>query len=575
MAKCKLCRIQIADGTEYCDDCAKKKDLIVKESYLDELLNSVQGQGTTASDIYKKKKENQKDDSPEVVVPQNESESSLIDPQDIEDFENYDLMKEFDDTIVINEEDLDKATEQVDSNIDDLTPEVDEPEEQIGNEDDYIEPAVEDLLKHLDMTEDDILGSTTPVDGNDLSDEVASSAGDTSSDVPDEADIDSLISQLDFGNNGISADNDLFDLLHHINPDDQEVDDIKVITDLLGEKKVEGDLSKDYPGDIGEVFSKTLEAVSDLSDDDLDLKFMTPDIDSGDKKDAKGVKDKKGKKGKKEAKEKKEGLFTKLFANIEDEDIAPDKKKAKEEVSGAKNKKKKQSKKKKGGELPVANMDDVEEIPVRRRQAGAAEEVKKETKQKKKKKEKKEKKKIEILDDYVDEGKINKAGASIVFLFFGILVLFVLIATNIFSYSLSIKNANDYFDKQKYTKAYNEVYGIEIKDEDIGLYDKIMTVMFVNKQLNSYNSYYQMKKYPEALDSLLKGLQRYDKYIELATMLGIKTDLDYVRNQIIAELYNVFNITEEQALRIINSENQTEYSIAIYDVVLENAFFYN
>jgi hypothetical protein len=84
-----------------------------------------------------------------------------------------------------------------------------------------------------------------------------------------------------------------------------------------------------------------------------------------------------------------------------------------------------------------------------------------------------------------------------------------------------------------------------------------------------------MKKYPEALDSLLKGLQRYDKYIELATMLGIKTDLDYVRDQIVAELYNVFSLTEEEALDIINSDSLTKYSISVYNVILENISFYN
>ena len=144
----------------------------------------------------------------------------------------------------------------------------------------------------------------------------------------------------------------------------------------------------------------------------------------------------------------------------------------------------------------------------------------------------------------------------------------------IFLLFLKYQECYYYFNRQKYTQAYNEVYGIELKDEDIELYDKIMTVMFVNKQLNSYNNYYHMRKYPEALDSLLKGLQRYDKYVELATLLGIKTDLDYVRNQIIAELYNVFSLTEEDAMNILNSESQAKYSIAVYDVVLENISFY-
>ena len=124
------------------------------------------------------------------------------------------------------------------------------------------------------------------------------------------------------------------------------------------------------------------------------------------------------------------------------------------------------------------------------------EDTQKEEAKKKKKPKKEKKKKIEILDDEVDEGRINRVGASIVFLFFGVLVVLLLVSTNIFSYTLSIRNANDYFDRQRYTQAYNEVYGIELKDEDIELYDKIMTVMFVNKQLNSYNNYYHMKKFP-------------------------------------------------------------------------------
>ena len=42
--------------------------------------------------------------------------------------------------------------------------------------------------------------------------------------------------------------------------------------------------------------------------------------------------------------------------------------------------------------------------------------------------------------------------------------------------------------------------------------------MFV-KQLNSYKVIIKWKNL-EALDALLKGLQRYDKYIELAKMLN-------------------------------------------------------
>jgi hypothetical protein len=111
---------------------------------------------------------------------------------------------------------------------------------------------------------------------------------------------------------------------------------------------------------------------------------------------------------------------------------------------------------------------------------------------------------------------------------------------------------------------------MDIKDEDIEIYDKIRTVMYVNKQLNSYNYYNALNQYPQALDSLLKGLSRYEKYIELATMLGIETDLNYVREQILAELKNVFGLSEKEAMKIISNDNQAEYSVKVYDIVLEN-----
>ena len=587
MAKCKLCKKLIADGTEFCDECAEKKDLVSNESYLDELLNSVQSKTTTASDIYKKKKEDQSDNSPNIIAPQENDESSFIDQNDLDEFNDYDFMTEFEDPIEISheelygdsvalpedsneeqtkdiehEEDPDNIIYQLDANIDNEFLEMSGSDEQGSIEDEPLEPVLDDLLKHLDMVEEnDESADNKDSDDSDDSADIDVSFDDID-DLADIADIDSLVNNNNSVKDENSAENELLDLLNHFNPDAQGEDEIQAISDLLGGIDNNNQLSKEYPEDIGEVFSEALEAVSDLSDSNQGIQYITPDSDFDDKKDTKGKKDKKENKDKKE---KKQGLFAKLFANIDDEEISPEKKKIQDEKILAK-KDMKRNKKKLGKKDSVdanAEGDDL------------AAEDKQEAVLSKKKTKKEKKKKIEILDDYVDEGRINKAGASVVFLFFGILVMLLLISTNIFSYSLSIKNATDYFGRQKYTQAYNEVYGIELKDEDIQLYDKIMTVMFVNKQLNSYNSYYHMRKFPEALDSLLKGLERYDKYIELATMLGIKTDFDYVRNQIIAELYNVFSLTEEDALNIINSESQSKYSIAVYDVILENISFYN
>ena len=110
-------------------------------------------------------------------------------------------------------------------------------------------------------------------------------------------------------------------------------------------------------------------------------------------------------------------------------------------------------------------------------------------------------------------GKINKNGALVVFAFIALIGVLVLLGSESSSYSLSITTAAKEFGLRHYNEAYNEIRGLEIKPEDMLLKERIMTVMYVNKQLNSYNNYYALDMQPEALDSLLKGLERYDKYI--------------------------------------------------------------
>ena len=624
MAKCKLCKKVITDEAEYCVDCADKKDIIANESYLDDLLNSVQNKATTASDIYKKKKEeHQSNDSPDDFVLAINDGLDFIDQDDLNDFELYDYMKEFDDQVIEGDEESygddhmspeedneDSALEIVDEedneesalgfadeedNEDSALEIVDEEDNEepalgFADEEDNEEPALEiadeedNEEAELEIADEEDQEDTMEhnIDNEFLN--IHDDDRDITQDDLSEPVLEDLLENLDIADNSgsltdnssddsaddISAstpEDELLELLSQFNPDSQVEDDIQAISELLGGISTDYQAENDSPEDVGEVFSEALEAISTLTDPDNGIQYISQEPTSTeDKKDVKNKKDKKA------------GLFTRLFANIEDEDLSPEERKAQEEAAAAKEAKKARKKKKKAkgkDQREDQGLSDDVNQESQQEEEKKAKKAKKAEKAEKKKKDKKEKKKIEILDDEIDEGRINKLGASIVLLFFGLIVILLLITTNIFSYTLSIKNARDYFGRQRYSQAYNEVYGIELKDEDIELYDKIMTVMFVNKQLNSYNNYYHMKKYPEALDSLLKGLQRYDKYIELATMLGIKTDLDYVRDQIVAELYNVFSLTEEEALDIINSDSLTKYSISVYNVILENISFYN
>ena len=272
----------------------------------------------------------------------------------------------------------------------------------------------------------------------------------------------------------------------------------------------------------------------------------------------------KGKSKKKKKDKKKKGgisaTYHKLFDNVKVDPSKIKKPPTKEELEALK--RAKQEAKEKDKEEKEALLAEKKE---QERQVKLEKQrVKREAKAEKKARKLEEAK---LLLEEMESTRINRAGASIVFIFFAMIAVVIIVGTSILSYSLSIRNAEYEFNRDEYTLAYNEIYGLDVKPEDIVLYDRIMTVMYVQKQLNSYYNYYGLNDQPKALDSLLKGLQRYEKYIELAVELEVDSDLDSVRKKILEEIDTTFTLTEQEAMEIIQSDNQAEYSKKVYDAV--------
>ena len=329
----------------------------------------------------------------------------------------------------------------------------------------------------------------------------------------------------------------------------------------LAPESVSGDTK---PGDAYSESDKTSAPDINALDD-----IGAPEVLS-DKEIAFNKSSKKGKTGKKGGDKK--GLFSvifqKLFANVPltEEEIAAIPTPEQEEA--AKKEKEAEAAKKKEDKKAAAEADKKKKAEEAKKKA-ADNKAKKAAKDAAKKAAKKEAELKRLRAEALEqpEGKINKAGATIILLFFVVAAAVVIIGTNIFSYDISIADATHKFGNHKYTEAYEGIRGLDIKEKDMLIHDKIYTVMFVNKQLNSYNNFFAMGDYSSALDSLIKGLSRYDKYIALARQLGIHTDLDYVRKQIMAELQSVYGVDEREALELMDMTDRQDYSERIYAIV--------
>lgn len=291
-----------------------------------------------------------------------------------------------------------------------------------------------------------------------------------------------------------------------------------------------------------------------------------------------------GKSKKTKKKKEKRSFFQTVFGNVPIDPSKIKKEPTPEEVA-AKKQKEEEAKKAKAEEKKLAE-EEKKQIAQREKEEKA--------RQKALAKEEKKAKKLQeaklILEEMKDT-RINRLGATIVFVFFAVVAIVLFFGGGIFGYSVGIHNATNYFNKaygnnvKYYTDAYNEIYGLEIKPEDQVLSDKIMTVMFVNKQLNSYNSQMELGDYEAALHSLLLGLYRYGQYYDTAVPLGAGRDMDYVRTQILGALENTFGVSEDEAevLRSmltdagaggmhsgINADAARAYNLELYEIVKES-----
>ncbi|MSS63280.1 hypothetical protein [Velocimicrobium porci] len=485
---------------------------------------------------------------------QNANDLDSLEPAGLEDMDLDSL-----ESINLENESLNKMkTEELQNDL--LSDsEIVEMEKENHDADDTLDDMVGNLLNDLDNTDEASLSKEETLSEPDSLEEITDLEKEAvvTSDASDPmGDVEDLLGMLaDEVTQEENSTESVQDSLNDINMEDVSVSD--EVFSLDGVENIE-DLLSDSAQSI-----ETIEETPDKSEIFHELDDLEENLEN----------DILGELPSKEELKKKKGIFQKLFGNIYD---AKSKKAHKKmEESEEKALQKKEEKKKKKAEKKAAKNDpavkaEKEAQKKEKEEKKAAAKAAKEAKKKEKEEKKKQRLAEEEAEAKEDPGRINPVGASIVFVLVGAATVFVIFGSKNFSYTQSVVKANEYFASREYNEAYDEVKGITIKDKDSETYDKIMTVMYVNKQLNSYNNYYAMQMYPQALDSLLKGLKKYDEYIDTAKQLGVTSDFDYVKKQILKEIEHIFQLSEKEAYKIINSDDQETYSRKVIETAEKN-----
>jgi len=261
------------------------------------------------------------------------------------------------------------------------------------------------------------------------------------------------------------------------------------------------------------------------------------------------------------------GLFQRVFGNVINDEIAEEERKAQEEeeqkaAEKAELAEQKKAEKEQAKEAKKAEKEAKKAAKAEEKAAKKAEKEAKKAEQKAQQEEEAEAEKYEVT------GKLNKVGVAIIAILTVTFLVVEIAGTNIHGYSSSKKQAMKYFEMGKYEQAYQEVLGTKVKEKDPDTYNKIRTVMQVQRALDSYQNYDAMNYYPDALNALIRGLQRYDANLETAKQLEIEDEVDGCKEQIVSLLQSEYCVSESQARELL-SLDKAEYTSKVVEIAMK------
>jgi len=583
------------------------------EDYLDGLLNSINKVKTDVEQVQEKAEKKQQDlfNTRSKISPDEDFlTASGIDVNDFKKTTSHpNLRKAFSEDEFLRDFEEELMSDASDAFINAFELEIDEEEirfQETGEIPDY-NNVVDALLNNIDNVVNDAQNEEVIEREDDLSiQENEEIASESKTDERDSLDDDLMSLFSDFNDENSELTNDALDNSESIleedsvNADD-EGDESDDGIDLGFDLDSEGDLDLNLEDESSDVMSEFApdemdeidaaefgEGDLDLSGDDLGLDDLLSDGDDDDLLDIQSL------------------------LNSDDEQLDIDEAVEDEEEADSGKKKKKKKKKEKGEKtkspileklkLIIFGPDDEEEAePVPEKQEidtsmmseeelailanlegeppaeepkskkkEKKEKPKKEPKPKKEKKPKEPKPKKEKKPKPVDNSPKIPISVIAVFLSLSISIIgIVLIGMNYMGIQRHMNQAEQDFSVGDYISAYEKLNGLNLKSEDdILMRNQSRTLADLQQCQKEYEAFISAELYDFALDSLIKGIGRYNKYKDDAVEYNISEQYDSYGQMLIDEASSSFGISEEEALYVFNQKNRHYYTIELRKILI-------
>lgn len=522
------------------------------ENYLDQLLNSVNGEYNDIEDTAEQKPPSSKDQWERELfgAPESDEEITAKNEEDfLREFEaellKDDMMTPFPDLESENDRDVDEAINDMIGHMS-AESKGEETSEPVVDED----AEFEGTLPGEDVPEENV-SEKKMAEEADLSQSMDAAVGafdDSLASMPDElpplaAESENKQSaegeELDLSGMG---DADLMDML-------SDSDDLSELGDLLSSA------DEDKPVEDGDSIGAFAQTEMDAQEQEMEGEKASDEPDK--KKRGKKKKEKK----KKEPKEKgeKTGFLARLsklfFGEEEAEADALDE--ITDQTSGMSDENKKILE-----ELEAAG-ELTEKKP--KKEKKKKEKKKKEPKPKKPKKVKEPKPKKEKKPKEIDNTPpLPKGPVIAIVIMVASLFGLIMVGVNLLGYQSNINLAKEAYGKGSFVEAFSELQGLKIREKDTEFYNQLQVLAVVSEKYQDYLVFENNGKHDIAMDNLICAYGRYDLNKQKAQDYNCSVEYEQLGGKIIKSLLEDYDMTGEEALQMYNAKNRKEYTLQLH-----------
>lgn len=188
-------------------------------------------------------------------------------------------------------------------------------------------------------------------------------------------------------------------------------------------------------------------------------------------------------------------------------------------------------------------------------------------KEKKEKVKKPKKPKKEKTPEPIDPKKIVPMKMKVIIFAFALSILAVLLLLMKFVPGMmNMSGARKSYYAKDYKDTFISMYGKDLSDSDKLLYEKAKVLVLIERKYESYENYMTMDMPIQALDALLQGLVKYEVVKDRASEYGVLSELNSIKDKILAALNLQFGVNETEALEIIGYE-PIDYTLKLQSII--------